>query len=76
MNNEKTKASDDRALHTFVSVLAEIEHKEEIQDEDILRLTSLLDDYAKHPDSTEQGRLSASNELDRIRAIYLSKNKS
>lgn len=76
MKDENTKASDDRALQTFVSVLAEIEHKEEIQDEDILRLTSLLDDYAKHPDSTEQGRLSASNELDRIRAIYMSKNKS
>ena len=75
MNNEKTSDSADQALQRFVSVLAEIEHKEEIQDEDILMLTNLLDDYAKHPDSTEEGRLNASKELDRVNAIYLSKNK-
>lgn len=76
MDNEETKARDDQALHTFVSVLAEIEHKEEIEDQDIIRLTNLLADYATHPDSTEEGRLSASKELDRVNAIYLSKNKS
>ena len=76
MNNEKPRDSADQALHRFVSVLAEIEHKEEIQDEDILRLTDLLNDYAKHPDSTEEGRINASKELDRVDAIYMSKNKS
>lgn len=75
MNSEKTSDSAEKALHGFVNVLAEIEHKEEIQDEDILRLTELLDNYAKHPDSTEEGRLEASKKLDRVNAIYLSKNK-
>ena len=76
MDNEKVSGSADQALHRFVSVLAEIEHKEEIQDEDILRLADLLNDYAKHPDSREEGRINASKELDRVDAIYMSKNKS
>ncbi len=74
MNNEKTSDSADQAFHRFINVLAEIEHNEEIKDEDILRLTDLLNAYAKHQGSTEEGRLCASKELDRINAIYMSKN--
>ena len=76
MDNKKIGDSAEQAMHRFVSVLAEIEHKEEIQDEDILSLTDLLNDYARHPDSTEEGRINASKELDRANAIYMSKNKS
>jgi hypothetical protein len=76
VDNKKVSDSADQALHRFVSVLAEIEHKEEVQDEDILRLTDLLNDYAKHPGSTEESRIYASKELDRVNAIYMSKNKS
>ncbi|MBA2658621.1 MAG: hypothetical protein H0U72_03430 [Nitrosospira sp.] len=75
MNNENTSDGADEALHRFDQAVTGIEGKEEIEDDDILRLTSLLSDYAKHPGSTEHGRINASEELDRIRAMYLSKNK-
>ena len=39
-------------------------------------LADLLNAYAQHPDSTEEGRINASKELDRADAIYMSKNKS
>ena len=76
MDNKKDSDSAEQAQQRFFSVLAEIEHKEEILDEDILRLTDLLNAYAQHPDSTEEGRINASKELDRADAIYMSKNKS
>ncbi len=76
MDNKKDSDSAEQAQQRFFSVLAEIEHKEEIQDEDILRLADLLNAYAQHPDSTAEGRINASKELDRADAIYMSKNKS
>ncbi len=76
MDNDDTNESADKAFHRFVRALTEIESRADIADEDILRLTGLLSDYAKHPDSTEEGRLNASKELDRVNAIYLSKNKT
>ena len=76
MDNKKSSDSAEQAQQRFFSVLAEIERKEEILDEDILRLTDLLNAYAQHPDSTVEGRINASKELDRADAIYMSKNKS
>ena len=54
MDNKKDSDSAEQAQQRFFSVLAEIEHKEEILDEDILRLTDLLNAYAQHPNSTEE----------------------
>ena len=76
MDGKKGSDSAEQALHRFVSALAEIVQKEEIQDDDILQLTDLLNAYAQHPDSTAEGRINASKELDRADAIYMSKNKS
>lgn len=76
MSNEKMNEDAATTFHRFVRSLNEIESKEKIDDDDILKLASLLNDYAKHPDSTEDRRINASKELDRIRAMYLSKNKS
>lgn len=71
--NKDTGITAEMALQRFVLALTEIERKAEIGDEDVLKLTSLLSDYSKHADSTVEGRLDASKELDRIRAMYLSK---
>jgi hypothetical protein len=76
VDNDDTNESADKAFYRFMRALTEIESQGEVEDEDILRLTCLLSDYAKHPDSTEEGRLNASKELDRVNAIYLSKNKT
>ena len=70
---ENTRESAEKALQRFVHALTEIEGKEKIEDEDVLKLTSLLSDYSKHPASTEEDRLNAAKELDRIRAMYSSK---
>lgn len=70
-----TNVSAEIALQGFVLALAVSERKAEIGDEDVLELTALLADYAKRPDSTIAGRLVASKELDRICAMYLSKNR-
>ena len=76
MDKENTGDSAGKAFQQFVVALGEIEGKARIEEEDVLRLTCLLGDYSKYPDSTEEGRLNASRELDRIRAMYLSKSNS
>jgi hypothetical protein len=76
MNKENTSDNGGEAFQQFVLALGEIEGKVQIEEEDVLRLTALLGDYSRNPGSTKEGRLNASKELDRIRAIYVGKNNA
>ena len=73
MNKENTGDGAGKAFQQFVLALGEIEGKVQIEEEDVIELTRLLGDYSRHPDSTEESRLNASKELDRIRAMYVGK---
>jgi hypothetical protein len=76
VNKENTGDGAGKAFQQFVLALREIEGKVQIEEEDVLRLTTLLGDYSRNPDSTEERRLNASKEVDRIRAMYVGKNNA